>query len=84
MAKDNPTFEEVDRLIQKADLSAFQSRPRATARAAVDPAAVIGQVCAAYKVIRPILALLVNVPLIPKKWKDVIKGFMKVMDGLCP
>jgi hypothetical protein len=84
MAKDNLTFEQVDKLIQKADLSALQPRPRATARAAADPTAVIAQVCAAYKVIRPILGLLVNTPFIPKKWKDVVKGFMRVMDALCP
>jgi hypothetical protein len=85
MAKDNPTFEEVDKLIQKADLSALQKAPRAAAaRAAVDPAAVFGQVCAAYKIIRPILALLLNTPLLPKKWKDAIKAFMKVLDAICP
>ena len=84
MAKNNPTFEEVDRMIQKADLSALQKAPRAAARAAVDPTAVFGQVCAAYKVIRPILALLLNTPLLPKKWKDAIKAFMKVLDAVCP
>lgn len=84
MAKDNPTFEEVDKLIQKADISALQKAPRAAARAAADPAAVFAQVCAAYKIIRPILALLLNTPLLPKKWKDAIRAFMKVLDAICP
>jgi len=84
MAKKNLTFEDVDKLIQKADLSALKTAPRAAAKAAVDPAAVIAQVCAAYKIIRPILLLLSNLPLIPKKWRDVITGFMKLMDSLCP
>ncbi len=83
MAKDNPTFEEVDKLIQKADLASLRA-PSAAARAAADPAAIFGQVCAAYKVIRPILALLLNTPFLPKKWKDAVKAFMKVLDAICP
>lgn len=81
-----PTFEEVDKHIQAADLSAFQAggKHHLAAGAATAPAAAIPSVCGAYKVIRPILNLLLNTPFIPQRWKDAIKVFMGVLDSLCP
>jgi hypothetical protein len=86
MSTNAPTFEEVDKHIQSADLSAFQpgGRHHVAAAAAANPAAVIPNVCGIYKVVRPILALIANLPLIPQKWKDAIKAFMQVLDALCP
>jgi hypothetical protein len=86
MSASNLTFEEVDKHIQSADLSAFQPGGKSylSATAAASLAAAIPNVCGAYQVIRPILALIANLPLIPKKWKDAIKVFMQVMDTLCP
>ena len=72
-----PTFEEVDKHIQAADLSKIKPPVSAGAAAAVP------NVCAAYKVVKPFLQLAVNFP-IPKKWKDAIKAFMNVLDALCP
>jgi len=85
MSATNLTFEEVDKHIQNADLSAFQpgGKHHLSAGAAANPAAAIPNVCGAYQVIRPILALVLNLP-IPKKWKDAIKAFMGVMDTICP
>ncbi len=77
MSANVPTFEEVDKHIQSADLSAL--KPSGTGSAAAIP-----NVCQAYGVIRPILALVSGVPLIPKKWRDAIKAFMQVMDSICP
>lgn len=86
-SKKNPTtFEEVDRHIQKANLSAFQSggsRRMSAASAKASPAAAIPNVCEIYKIVRPILGLVLNFP-IPKKWKDAIKLFMQAMDAICP
>lgn len=75
-----PTFEEVDKHIQKADLSAFQPGAKA---AAATPAAAIPNVCGIYKIVRPFLLLVSGFP-IPQKWKDAIKLFIKAMDALCP
>lgn len=85
MSATNPTFEEVNKLVQDADLSQFQpgGKYHLSASTAATPAAAIPNVCAAYKLIRPILALLLSLP-IPQKWKDVIKAFMGVMDTICP
>ena len=82
MSSPNLTFEEVDRHIQSADLTAFKSAAGARAGAA-DAAAAIPNVCGIYKIVRLILALLGNFP-IPQKWKDAIKLFMQVLDAVCP
>jgi hypothetical protein len=82
-----PTFEEVDKHIQSADLTAFQQGGKhqlTAANAKANPAAAIPNVCGAYQVVKPILQLLANLPLIPKKWKDAIKAFMSVLDAICP
>jgi hypothetical protein len=77
MPEENLTFEDVDKHIEASDLTALTAEGPAAE-------AVGNQVCAAYKVIRPILALLTGLPLIPKKWKDAIRIFMKFMDAFCP
>lgn len=79
MSTNVPTFEEVDKHIQSADLSALQS-PAASATESL----AIPNVCQAYGVIRPILVLVANLPIIPRKWKDAIKAFMQVLDSFCP
>jgi hypothetical protein len=86
MPTTNPTFEDVDKHIQAADLSAFQSggKHHLTKASAANPAAALPNVCAAYKVIKPILVLISGIPLIPQKWRDAIKAFIGVMDTLCP
>lgn len=77
MSKQNPTFEEVNAHIEKADLKKLKA---VSASAAAGP----GQICAAYKTIRPILLLIINFPFIPSKWKAAIKAFMAAMDTFCP
>jgi hypothetical protein len=79
MSTNVPTFEEVDKHIQSADLSALQAPAGAAAESLAIP-----NVCQAYGVIRPILVLVANLPIIPKKWKDAIKAFMQVLDSFCP
>ncbi len=83
MSSNIPTFEEVDKHIQSADLSKIQAAVKSGA-AAGGTAAAIPNVCGAYQVVKPILLLLAGLPLIPKKWKDAIKAFMGVLDALCP
>jgi hypothetical protein len=80
MSANVPTFEEVDKHIQKANLSALQP----AGAAASGSAAAIPNVCQAYGVVRPILALVAGVPLIPQKWRDAVKAFMQVLDAICP
>lgn len=85
MSKTNPTFEEVNAHIEKADLKKLQAGSAALASAKGAKAANVGsQVCAGYKVVRPILLLVSSLPLIPSKWKAAIKVFISIMDGFCP
>ena len=85
MAKtQDPTFDEVDQHVKNADLSSIQPGGKHYSAAAPAATAALPNVCAAYKIVRPILVLLSNTPLIPQKWRDAIKAFVGVMDVICP
>jgi hypothetical protein len=84
MPKDNPTFEEVNKHIEKADLKKME-KSSGGALAAADAAIPIpAQICANYQIIRPILALIASAFFLPDKWRKAVKAFMKFMDTLCP
>jgi hypothetical protein len=82
---DNPTFEEVDEYIRNVDPSVFQTAEQnVRAATTANPAAALPNVCGAYKVVKPILALISNLPLIPSAWKNAVKSFTQVLNTLCP
>ena len=72
----NPTFEDVDKHIQAADLTTIQP-PAAGAVA-------LPNICPAYKIVRPILELASNSLFLPQKWRAAIKAFIGVLDVICP
>jgi hypothetical protein len=72
MAQGLPTFEEIDKNIAAADLAPFRVE-------GVDS----GKICAIYKIARPILIVISEIPLIPPKWREVVKVFISVMDSFC-
>jgi hypothetical protein len=78
-----PTFEEVDRHVQAVDLGALKAASKHQA-SAPGAAGVGGNICAAYKTVRPILELVANTILIPPKWRAIVQAFIDVMDKLCP
>jgi hypothetical protein len=87
MAQDTLTFEEIDRHINASDLEAFATGGKhfVTAESLrANPAAAIPNICAAYKVIKPILQALLLMPFIPARWKQAIQAFMSVLNTLCP
>jgi hypothetical protein len=87
MAETELTFESIDRHIRESDIAAIQPGGRhhiTASAAAATPAAVIPNVCAAYKIIRPILKGLLVIPFIPAPWKVAITAFINFMDALCP
>jgi len=83
MSKENPTFEEVNKHIESVDLAALEKAPP-KASVSASALAIPSQVCAAYKVVKPILRLLIGTPFLPAKWKTAIKIFMRFMDPICP
>ena len=86
MAAQNLTFESVDRHVQRLDLSQYRRGGKhhfSAAAVTASPGDVLTKVCAIYRAIRPILALIVKVPLLPKKWRDAVSTFMSLMDSLC-
>lgn len=87
MQNDQLTFEEVNKHFESVNLSDYQSGGKSFFTADMvskAPADVLAKVCGIYKIVRPFLALVSNLPLIPKKWRDAIKTFMGLMDSLCP
>ena len=81
------SFEDIDRQINSLDLKDFQpgGRSHFTSDAvAAAPGDVLRKVCAIYRGIRPILIVLQDFPLIPKKWRAAVKVFTDLMDTLCP
>jgi hypothetical protein len=87
MNNENLNFEEVNAHFEKADLVPFQKggeKHFTAATAADNPAGTLQRICSIYKVVRPFLVLISNLPLIPAKWKEAIKTFIGLMDTLCP
>jgi hypothetical protein len=68
------TFEEVNAHVEK----------HFTAKTSEALAAGSSKLCDIYVVVRPILVLISQFPLIPQKWRDVVKGLITVLDGMCP
>jgi len=46
--------------------------------------ATANDLCGIYVIVRPILVLISQFPLIPKKWRDIIIILIKALDGICP
>ena len=80
-------FETVNKHMDAVDLAMFDEGGVAYATAesiSSNPLSALPRICESYKAIRPFLALMSNLPLIPRKWKEVIKKFMSVADLICP
>ena len=79
------TFEEVNKHFESVDLSAFQEGGKyyfpPGSGVTTD---ILQKICAAYKTVKPYLVWISNFPVIPEKWREVIKKFITLMDGICP
>ena len=86
MADTTITFEQIDQMMKKVDLTAYQpgGKSHLTAAAAAPTALAIPQLCPIYKAVRPILVVISGLPFIPEAWKSVIKTFIGLLDALCP
>ena len=85
MADHSITFEQIDAAVNKFDLAAHQNTvAKLESAAASNPALALPQLCPIYKVARPILVVISNLPFIPQKWRDLIKSFISTLDVLCP
>ena len=80
------TAEELEKHLDSYNLADFKpgGKHNAAAAAGGGAAAALPNICPAYKMVRPILLIVLAFPLISKKIKDAIKAFMSVLDGICP
>lgn len=84
--KEPTTFEEIDAHIT-ASLVAVSPGGKfhmSVQAMQANPAAAIPNVCASYKMIRPVLKALLLIPFLKASWKTAIQTFISFMDGLCP
>ena len=82
MSTTNDVFDAVNAHIEAADLTPFENAPAADGSASFTSVAD-SKVCDIYKIVRPFLKLLPNVPFIPKKWKRAIEIFCDTLDAVC-
>jgi len=86
MADSAHTFEDVDKIVQSADLKKFQAggAMHITADAlGVAPGDVLTKLCGIWKIVGPIVRLIIKTPLIPQKWRDALEVFANLMDSVC-
>ncbi len=81
MARRALTFEQVDKIVQKADLAKL--RRGAPRGARVAPAEIATTICSTWAVAGPIIHLVAGMPLIPKKWRDALGAFVDILDKIC-
>lgn len=69
------TYEEVDEHVnrlEKQEKAMLSTPPDA------------GQICQAYKSVRPLLLFATSFAFLPPSWKNVIKNYMTTCDQFCP
>lgn len=84
MADQRLSFEEIDRSIDEDALSGFERSLSGAEQAAFAPSDIKEKVCPIYHMVRPILEILSNFPLIPEKFRRAVKVFISAMDVFCP
>jgi hypothetical protein len=86
MARSPQTFEDVDKIVRAANLKQFQRGGRGHvtgAAVSAAPADVLTKLCGAWRIVGPIIRLVMKAPFIPKKWRDALEIFASLMDTVC-
>lgn len=76
------TFEQIDAHIKKIDFSKYEGKSPSTAEIAANPGDVLKRICGIYRGVRPILSIVLNLP-IPTAWKNAVRIFLGAMDSIC-
>ena len=78
------TFEAVDQIVQKADLTRFQPGGVShIAAVGAAPGEIVTKLCGIWQIVGPIIRLIMKAPLIPQKWRDALGVFANLMDTVC-
>lgn len=86
MARASMTFEQVDKIVQKAKLATFRTggAGHVNARAVTaSPGDVLVQLCGIWQIVGPIVRLILKSPILPKKWRDALELFANTLDVVC-
>ena len=74
------TFEEVNQHVESVKIETLD----ASAMTTLEVNDFLKLICENYQKVRPILLLISQTPFLPKKWRDVVSGFVNALDLLCP
>ncbi len=81
------TFEQIDAHIKSADLTKYQASGAQHFTAEdvkTNATGVLQSFCGIYHVVRPILVVISNFPLIPAAWRAAVTTFIGLGDSICP
>jgi hypothetical protein len=84
-AQNEPTFDAVNQLMEKAAGTDLQATMASAKAAAGDvPGSWRELICPYYRALRPVLVAISALPFIPANWRTVINSFVTIMDQVCP
>src|SRR3954465_13008085 len=73
---DRVSYESIDRAMERAP----KEKPKLSSNDVERvPASIRTDLCENYKPVRPVLVAISDFPLIPGKWRDVIKGLIAIL-----
>lgn len=80
------TFEQIEAHVKQFNPSEFQeggAKHFTHQEIGADPGSVLQKICSIYKIIQPILSVIVNLPIIPPALRIPLKAFMDLLGKLC-
>ena len=86
MAKQTLSYEEVDRIVERADLRQFRigGRGHFNARAvSINPGDVLTKLCGLWKIVGPIVKLIAKSLIFKPKWREALQAWANLMDTVC-
>ena len=78
------TFHQLNEHAEKLELEGMAEAFIIPEGAKAGPEEILQKICGIYQKVRPFLEVVASLFFIPKKWRDAIKTFMSILDGLCP
>ena len=78
------TFSQLNEHAEKLELEGMAEAFITAEGAKASPEEILSKVCGIYQKVRPFLEVVASLFFIPKKWRDAIRTFMGILDGLCP
>ena len=77
------TFDEIDRGMRELDVLSYEAAQSLAAGAAhLEIGLAVTRLAPVYRAVRPLLEALATTPLLPSKWKEVLRLFIATLDAI--